>query len=424
MNYKTFFKGKNVAVVGLGAHGEMLADIKFLIKAGALISLYDIRSETRQQGYLASLTVGGLAACSFGKISPDDLLKADLILLSPEISRKSLFLKKAHQAGIQIEYPEILFLKSAPPVTTIGVMGQCGKSTVAHMLYSILKPSFAEYEAQGLFFVDPELPNGALTHMKKIKAGDVVLMRITEEMMREYYKARLSPHVAIVTSPTSAALEGDAKAFSILEFQTHNNFIVAADAVMDTIKNNSNFALKAKMLRVRNDNKALVLQAAELFKVTPDEAKTVAETFIGLKGHQELVKKIDNIEFYNDAASATPLATLHALQKLSVDKNTVLIMGGAYTGYDYSELIKEIPKYATKVVLLPGSGSLGFRRDLETLEGVTLYQAPTLEDAVILAKGEAKKGDRVIFSPGCEAVGIHASRRERGEKFVKAVRAL
>jgi UDP-N-acetylmuramoylalanine--D-glutamate ligase len=290
-------------------------------------------------------------------------------------------------------------------------------------LYAILKQSFAELEDQGFFFVEADLSHGALTHLKKIKTGDVVLVRIAEEMMAEYANARVNPHVAIFTSLTLSAQTGT-RGFDILKHQTYNNFIVAPDSVIDAIRNKIDFGTKAKMLRTKGGNAALALQAAELFKVPAETAQRVIETFSGLKAHLELVKKIGGVEFYNDSASVTPGATLAALRTFSSDKNTILIFGGAYTGYDYSLLIKDIPQHVKTVILLPGSGTLGFRKEIEELPDVTCFRAPTLEDAVILAHGVAKKGDRVLFSPGCEAVGIHISRKERGEKFVKAVRSL
>lgn len=415
VNYKDFFKDKKIAIVGLGPHGEMMADVKFILRSGASVSLYDIRSEARLQGFLTNLKESGLTSYSLGKVPAQELTLVDLIILSPEVPRRSLFLKKAQAAGVRIEFSNVLFLKLAPVTTLIGVMGSSGKSTVSHMLYGILKKSFSEYEDQGLYFIDPGLPNGALTHLKKIKTGDVVLDRITEDMLSEYHNARVSPHVAVITSPIS---------FDILEFQTHNNFIVASDAVIDSIKDKAGFTPKAKMLRTKSENSSLAIQAAQLFKVPIENAQRIVETFMGLKGRQEFVKKIGGIEFYNDAASITPLATLYALKKLSVDKNTILIFGGAYTGYDYTELIRNIPQYVHTIILLPGSGTIGFRKEIEELHDIKLFQAPTMEEAVILSRGLAKKGDRVIFSPGCEAIGIHISRKERGEKFVKAVRSL
>ncbi len=220
------------------------------------------------------------------------------------------------------------------------------------------------------------------------------------------------------------AQTGAPTAFDILEHQTYNNFIVAPDVVIDAIKSTARFTAKAKMLRTRAENAALALQASELFKVSPEIAQKVISEFSGLKGHRELVKKIGGVEFYNDSASITPQATLAALRSLSINKNIHLILGGAYTGYEYDELIQEIPSHAKSTILLPGSGSLGFRKDLEILPDILFFQAPTLEEALRISQGLVKKGDRVLFSPGCEAVGAYVSRKDRGEKFVKAVRGL
>lgn len=432
VNYKEFFKNKKIAVVGMGPHGEMIADIKFLLRNKALVSFFDMRSEERIKKYILDLPVGGLQKYSFGKIKDDELLDFDLIILSEEISKKSNYLKKAFEKGINIEFPSTLFFKIIPPITMIGIMGVYGKSTVAHLIYNMLKKSFLEYEDQGLFFIDPDSTNGALTHLKKIKKGDVVLVRIPENLLDYYYEMRISPHVAVITSPIS---------FKILGFQTYNNFIVATDEVVDAIKSDSKVLSKAKMLRIRNasvpntwninsnsshnlENLALAIQTAELFKVSHEIIRGVSENFLGLKGHIEFIKKINNIEFYNDSASVSPSATLAALRALGEGKSTILILGGAYTGYDYDELIKNIPQYVSLVVLVPGSGTIGLRSKFKKIKDTKVLEVSNLEEAVQIAKDNAKKGDKVLFSPGFDAVGIDISRKERGERFVKAVRGL
>ena len=45
----------------MGAHGEMVADIKFLLRLGVNTTLYEMRSETRLHGPLAVLKEAGLA---------------------------------------------------------------------------------------------------------------------------------------------------------------------------------------------------------------------------------------------------------------------------------------------------------------------------------------------------------------------------
>lgn len=430
MNYKDFFKDKKIAVIGLGPHGEMLTDIKFLLKSKVDIFIYDIRSEGRVHESLYDMKLLGIEKYKFGKINDEELLDFDLILLSTEISKKSFFLKKANNKGVQIEYPDILFFKLVQPITLVGVLGVYGKSTVAHLVYSILKKSFQDIEGQGLYLIDPDSNSGALTHLKKIKKGDVVIARIPESLLSNYHSIHISPQVAIFTSVIP---------FKILEFQTHNNFIVASDEVIDAIK--KEIDIKAKILRTRantvpndwihqrgvlhdRENASLALQTSELFKVSRDISREVIQGFLGLKGHIEMVKKVNNVSYYNDSSSVSPKSTISAIESLSSGRNIVLIMGGAYTGYDYNDLIKKIPDFVSTVILLPGSGTIGIRKMLDRIPNIKIINVFNLDEAVEQAKSNSNKGDIVLFSPAFDAVGIHISRTERGEKFVKAVRKL
>ena len=53
-----------------------------------------------------------------------------------------------------------------------------------------------------------------------------------------------------------------------------------------------------------------------------------------------------------------------------------------------------------------------------------VVSVPSIEEAARSALDHAHKGDRVLFSPGFAAGGLDSSRLERGERFVRAVRAL
>jgi len=439
MTSREHFEGKRIAVVGLGPHGEMVADTKFLIKMGALTSVYDLRSEARLKSHLVLLRSVGLANYVCGSIPADDLMDMDLIILSPEYPRDSSFLKKAREKGVAIEYPETFFLKQAPPVTVVGILGSAGKSTVVSMLSPMLTIACASYEDQGFFVIDPEQSDGIIANLKKVKNGDVVLMRIPEPMMREYRDLNMSPHVAVFVSlPRGPAF--DQSPFEILAYQTYNNYIVASDEIVDAIRLYK-FQPKAKMLRTKavlippdwqlngrglhdRDNAALALQVARLFKVSDETVRQVLEKWKPLKAHIELVKKVKNVEFYNDAASVTAHATIAALEAVSVERNVVLIFGGAGSGLDYRELYGVLPNYAHTVVTLPGSGTLRERARLREINNLVVESAPSLEEAVRIAFEHARKGDRVLFSPGFDAGGFDRSRKERGERFVKAVRGL
>lgn len=451
MASRDYFKGKRVAVIGVGPHGEMVEDIKYLIKAGAWVSIYDLKSEARLKNHLVFLRSVGLANYVCGSIPPEDLLDVDLIILSHGYPRESSFLKEVYAqnkqreaAGdqgkiIPIEYPETLFFKLAPPVTLVGVMGVCGKSTVISLMKPMLEDVCKTYDTQNVYSIDAGSAGGVLAHLRKMMSGDIVIMRIVDEMIPELFEMRISPHVAIFTSvpTTRGRMESP---FQVLAYQTYNNFLVAADEVIDLIRN-APIQQRAKMLRTKSSlvpdawgfegrgahdrlNAALALQAARLFKVDDDMAHRALSEWKALKGRLELVKKVKGVEFYNDTASMVPESTLAGMSALAQGRNLILIFGGVDGGYEYRPLYNQLPRYVHTVIDIPGSGTIRERAQLHGIEGVNIRSVPSIDEAVRTAFDCAQKGDRVLFSPGFDAGGMEGSRWDRGERFVKAVRAL
>ncbi len=444
MTSRDYFKGKRVALIGLGPHGEMVEDAKFMIKQGALLSIYDLRSESRLKSHLVFLRSVGLANYVCGPIPADDLLDMDVVILSHEYPRDSTFLKGVKEKKIPIEYPETLFFKLAPPVTLVGVMGSCGKATVVSMLAPMIEEACEIAMRKGgegnqqCFVADPETGEGIMVHLKKIRSGDILIMRIEENMMRELEGVRISPHVAIYVSRLSRSSYDDSP-FDILKFQTYNNFIIASDEVIDSTRLYK-FQSKAKMLRTKSalipdvwefagrshdrENASLALQASKLFKVEDETAHRILMAWKPLKGRIEFIKKVKGIDFYNDSASIAPSSTIAGIISLAENRNLVLILGGADCGSDYRELYAVLPQYAHTIILLPGSGTLKERKAMQKIDHTDTLSVPSLEEAIILASESARVGDKVLFSPGFDAGGFDVSRKERGERFVRVVRGL
>ena len=201
------------------------------------------------------------------------------------------------------------------------------------------------------------------------------------------------------------------------------------------------FQPRAKMLRTKSSlipadwgfrgrgshdvfNAALALEAARLFKISDEVARNILTSWKPLKGRLELVKKVKNIEFYNDTMSITPEAILAGITSLSDSKNVILIFGGSDLGHEYKSLYTELPQYVHSVINIPGSGTIRQRHILNSIEGVKIYSKENIEDAVRVAFEIAQKGDKILFSPGFGAGGVEGTKVERGEKFIKAVRGL
>lgn len=191
-----YFKNKRIAVIGLGHHGEMVEDVKFLIKSGALVSVYDMKSEARLKNHLVLLRSIGLANYVCGSIPADDLLDMDIIVLSHEYNRDANFLRAIYNSSksILVEYPETFIFQTS----TIGygccrIMGEFGKSSLISMLKPLFEIACKDRDGQKFFVIDPDSDEGILTHLKKIRSGDIVLIRIISPMMKELYNIRISP---------------------------------------------------------------------------------------------------------------------------------------------------------------------------------------------------------------------------------------
>lgn len=415
-SYKSFFKDKKVLVVGLGTNFEAISDISFLVKAGAIVSVIDMRSEVRIESAVKKIQAIGMISIEFGTMARSHIEDKDIIIKALDIPYDVPCVEEALYRGIPVELSTTLFLKMAPSIILIGIFGMCGKSTTAQLVQKILHPQFNEKDGQKFWFIDQRSGQSPLSTLKKIKKGDIVLTSILEEQYRAYTEARISPHVAVVTNPTDVRL---------LEFQTYNNFLIANDSTVDAIKT-LKVNIKAKILRTGisfipaswnihqpnhiKENMALALRVAELFKVDFDDIQNIFETFKTLKGRLELCK--NNI--YNDSGSVRPYATLTALKAIAHEKDIVLILGGAQGADDLFELFEAIPKYVSTLILIPGSGTM----KIHQIDITSMY-ASSIEEAVTLAKKHAGKNHKILFSPGFPPTD---NIKERNEQFLKALK--
>lgn len=466
MTYKDFFANKRVTVVGLGPHHEMSQEIKFLLTLGAKVTVVDPRGPGKLGQIAEELKSLGLEKLITGRFAKSDIHQGDILLIAPDVNPQDAYITEARAMGVRVETVQTLFLSLAPPVTVVGVMGTCGKTTVSYIIYELLKQAFKSSNEQNIFSINPDV-SGCLAYLKKIKKDDIVITRIPVEHVALYKESRIVPHVAVYTTISgdlmpiggstkpvansiSNSKEGNSvdkrtsstiapQIFSIIPLQTYNNFIIASDYVVDAIRD-WGIHVNSKILRTgisivpdswtlqvnslhEKENISLTLRVAELFKIPIDVSKEVIEAFTGLKGRLELVKKTGNVDYYNDTASVTPLSTLAALKSLSNNRNVVLILGGVYKGDDTKLLTDNISQYAHTVILLPGSGTLRLHRDFLGMQDVTLIHAQSVVQAVGLAREHARKGDCILFSPGFAAGGFENSTSERGAAFVRAIRS-
>jgi UDP-N-acetylmuramoylalanine--D-glutamate ligase len=143
-------------------------------------------------------------------------------------------------------------------------------------------------------------------------------------------------------------------------------------------------------------------------------------TFEGEPHRCQLVRILNDIEYYNDSKATTIAATVAALSGL--DKPSVLIAGGKGKGQDFSALTQAVREHA-KAVLLIGVDAPLLEAALRST-GVELIHCSSLDDAVEQAYNKVRPGEVVLLSPACASLDMFTNYEERGHAFVAAVEAL
>jgi UDP-N-acetylmuramoylalanine--D-glutamate ligase len=434
MNYKEFFSGKKITMLGLGLLGRGLNDAKFLAECGAFLTITDLKTKEQLEPTLKKLAKYKNIKYVLGEHRLEDFRNCDFVLKAAGVPLDSIYIKEAKENNIPVEMDESLFAKCAPNVKVVGVTGTRGKTTTTYLIYEILKLAFPKKvhlggNIKGL---------ATLPLLKKVKDGDIVVMELSSWQLQGWGEAKICPNISVFTNLMDDHLnyyKGSVKEYfndkaKIYLNQNKTDYLICGEKISRQIgkvrgqkiiakKNDVPKRWKVKVKGNHNlENISYAIKTAEIFGVQEKTIKKAIENFGGVEGRQEFLREYKGVKIYNDTTATTPDATIAALRSLGKNKNIVLIMGGADKNLDMSGLIKEVPKYCKKVVLLTGTGT-------EKLGGkVAGILAKSLKEGLLEALKWVEKGDILLLSPGFASFGMFKNEFDRGEQFVKLVRVL
>ena len=173
----------------------------------------------------------------------------------------------------------------------------------------------------------------------------------------------------------------------------------------------------------------LAVEVARHFSISDVEIKKALATFVPISGRLEFLREVKGVKIYNDNSSTTPDATIAALRAVGDKKKrkVILIIGGDKKFLDMSKLLKEIPKFCSKVVLFKEKGTDLIRDEVFKFEkkGISVYEEEGINNTVNRAFNIAKKGEVLLYSPAFSSFGKYFSNEyDRGDQFVKIVKGL
>lgn len=462
INYKEYFKGKRVTMLGLGLLGRSLNDARFLAECGAELTVTDLKTEEDLKPTLKKLAKYSKPSYKnpgikyvLGGHQMEDFKNKDLIIKAAGVPLHSVYIEEARKNNIPIEMDESLFTKLAPEVKVIGVTGTRGKTTTTYLIYEILRAAFSKRvhlggNIKGL---------ATLPLLKKVKPGDIVVMELSSWQLQGFGEAKISPQISVFTNLLPDHLnyylkdsvdekEATQKYFMdkalIFANQKEGDYLILDNDIKKVIEERYEGEIKSKVVLIKpstcqvdvsnwklkikgEHNIAHILRAIEVAKILGVDMKVVkkaVENFGGVEGRQEFIREYKGIKIYNDTTATTPDATIMALKALA-DKNKklVLISGGADKNLGMADLMKEIPKYCKKVILLSGTGTEKLKVDFPK-QTKDFVEFDNLKDAVKEGINKCEKGDTLVLSPAFASFGMFKNEFDRGDQFDALIKKL
>jgi UDP-N-acetylmuramoylalanine--D-glutamate ligase len=387
------------------------------------------------------------------------ILNADEIVKSPGIPEKNELVKKIRAKGITVISEIELAYRYKGKSKMVAITGSNGKTTTTSLLYHICKHagldaalvgnigySFAKQVAE-----DPkpwyiaEISSFQLDDIKTFRPDVAILTNITEDHL-DRYDYKFENYIA---SKFRIAMNQTTEDFFIycaddpVTMQYMNQFDIHSNPLPFTMQqqpSNGGFIRNGQMIIEANNSERVTMSiydfairgkhnqyntmAAGLAAVTiglrKEKIREAIESFISLEHRMEYVATIRGVEFINDSKATNVNSTWFALE--SMEKPTVLILGGVDKGNDYSSML-ELVKEKVKAIVCMGVDNRkiheAFGHDVQLI-----VNTESASEAVQAAFHFAEKGDTVLLSPACASFDLFKNYEDRGRQFKEAVREL
>src|SRR3989344_2198916 len=429
MDASGHFRGKRITVMGLGLLGRGVGDAKYLAECGADLIITDLKTHEQLAESVTQLNSFPNIRFVLGEHRLEDFNNRDLILKAAGVPLHSIYIAEAKKNNIPVRMSADLFAEISG-IQTVGVTGTRGKSTVAHMIYEILKSSGKPVLLGGNV---RGVSNLAL--LKDATQEHTAVLELDSWQLQGWGESKMSPHIAVFTTlfadhlnyyhnDLNVYLTDKANIFLYQKaedtltlgkqceptvIEKYGDKIEAKTLVVDETKLPDTWTLRIPGMHNRY-NAALALAAARAMQIPDETSRRTLETFAGVPGRLELIAEKNGVKIYNDTTSTTPEATLAALAAVGTG-NTIVIAGGTDKSLELNALVAEL-KEAKYAILLAGSGTERIRSELPD---APVYD--TLALAVADAFAHAKAGDTILFSPAFTSFGMFKNEFDRGDQF-------
>jgi UDP-N-acetylmuramoylalanine--D-glutamate ligase len=378
-----------------------------------------------------------------GETYLDDLGKYDFILKSPGVPFYLSELEEARGEGVEITSQTEIFLDNCPGLV-IGVTGTKGKSTTASLINAILRRSMLKTHLVG------NIGKPALSLLSQATEEDIYVYEMSSHQLSTL---KQSPTIAVFLNIFAEHLDYyvdfeqyvQAKS-NIANYQDESDYLIyngndilveevasgsKAEKIdfnnidLDNIISREEIPLKGDFNR---ENIKAAVAVARIFKIPDEKIKEAISKFRPLPHRLEFIGEFKGIEFYNDALSTIPEATIAAMKTLGDNVETI-ILGGHEREQRFDELAELVLESNIRnVILFPTTGERIWKimklinQQKKIGKMPNSFPVENMEDAVRIAYENTDEGKICLLSTASPSFGIFKDYKEKGELFKKYVK--
>ena len=449
----TNYRGRNAVVLGLGKTGLSLA--RYLTHQGAKVRVADTRTSPPNIAELAHelpdvhVETGPFVASTFDG--------ADLIAISPGLSKDQPAIRDALDAGAELVGDVELFARALPPgQKVLAITGTNGKTTVTALTGALARAAGLGTVVAGNIG-DPvldvlarhiggepwpdvfvlELSSYQLETTASLKTIAGTVLNVTANHMDRY--AGLADYAAakarVFTNASVQILNRDDAIVRLMRLpgrtvQTFGEGVPLSEEEWGIVERDGGAWLArggelllptSSLALVGRHNARNALAALALVSAVAKIKRPVLDAlarFHGLAHRMEAVAQARGVTFIDDSKGTTVAATIAALEGMR--RPVILIAGGDGKGQSFQALKPSVDR-ACRAVLLIGRDADLLAKALAGAKA-QVEIAGTLDAAVDRALAIAHAGDVVLLSPACASLDQFRDYVERGERFAHLVR--
>ncbi len=450
---------KKIAFIGTGvSHTEL---IKLFLQKGIDVTILDRKTKEEYDAELyASFEKKG-AKFILGDAYLDTLSDFDVIYRTPGMYYNHPKLVEARKNGVVITSEMESFFELCP-CRIFAVTGSDGKTTTTTLISEFLK-------TQGFkVWLGGNIGKALLPRIESISEHDIAVVELSSFQL---ISMRSSPDVAVITNiaPNHLDVHGTMEEYigskcNLLDHQSafsravlnldneetmklsnrvrgslslfsrresvhvgafldrDNNLCYSDGRKTITIIN----AKDIKLPGVHNVENYLAAISAVWGDVSVDSICKVARNFGGVEHRIEFVRELDGVKYYNDSIASNPTRVIAGLN--SFDRKMIIIAGGYDKLIPFGPLAEPVNAHVKLLILMGVTADKIERAVTETPlydpNELRILRASSMEEAVSLARQNAKAGDIVSLSPACASFDMYPNFEVRGKHFKSIVNGL